>query len=144
MSRGMKFALWALLVIAVPLVVIPLIGTMHHAAMAVENSSSAQIKPPVSTPEQKKKGENCGKLLSKLGREMWVDMHQNGDLVEVVTSPGFELASYDDRNRFTSVVVCYYTDGRMDEGVKAVEFMDPHTHAVFGHWYKGVELKFDR
>ena len=115
----------------------------QHANVNPPTNAPAPTAPQ-STPEQKLKAGQCEKSLRRAGRSVWLDMNQSGDYVSVVTAPGFEMADYDTRKAFTALVVCYYTDGRMDDTVKIVEFLDPHTHEPFGHWYKGLELTFDR
>lgn len=120
------------------------LGSNKPTASTNAATQASTPAAPQSTPEQKQKAAQCGKALSHAGRAVWLDMNQSGDYVSVVAAPGFEMADYDSRKAFTALVVCYYTDGRMDDTVKIVEFLDPHTHQPFGHWYKGLELTFDR
>jgi len=118
-------------------------ATIGNNSAPTPAASTAVHTAPASTAEQKAKAVQCGKALSS-GHAAWVDMEKDGDYVTVVATPEFLEAGYDTREAFTALTVCYYTDGRMDDTVKIVEFLDPHTHAPFGHWYKGMQLTFDR
>lgn len=139
MSRGMKIFLVVSFVLALIFVGVPLVGYLSRPDVSAQS-----IQPVQSTPEQKHKAEECGKLLSNTTPSVWGTMKLDGDLVDVVVGPAFEQMDYDTRLKFVSVTACYYTDGRMDDTVKTIEFLDPHTHQPIGHWYKGLELKFDR
>jgi hypothetical protein len=127
-----------------------LIGSMLLIAVffvvrtaAFTDSSAAAATAPQSTPAQRAKAAECGDALDK-GHAAWHSMSQDGDVVTVEAGPMFSQVDYSAREAFTALTVCYYTQGRMDDAVKVVEFLDPYTHQSLGHWYKGVGLSFDR
>jgi hypothetical protein len=140
MSRGFKVSVLGLVAAFVLIcVIVPKIPDYDAGIVAHANNSM----PLVSTAEQKAKGAKCGKTLSK-GHTFWINMQQSGDYVVVLTSPDFHEMTYDNREAFTALVVCYYSEGRMDDTIKTVDFRDSYTRANFGYWDKGKGLKFDR
>jgi len=140
MSRGMKPFLIVSLILFVSIGLIALSTAVHGGS----TTSAVPRQLPPATQEEKARARVCERTLDKIQRDLWMDMKQSGDIVTVITAPGFQRATYEDRKSFTALTVCYFDEGRANGTVSMIEFLDPYTHESFGHWYKGTELKFSR
>lgn len=113
------------------------------AAEMNQSSKSAPPAPAVQpTPEQLAKAKQCETFLKKQPYvKTW---ESDGTYVTAVIRPSFFDSDYDVKKGVAAALVCWATDGRMDDSIHRVEFQDWRTHQTVAEWSKYTGLKVNQ
>jgi hypothetical protein len=110
--------------------------------LAKGKGTAPAAKLAQSTPAQLAAASKCEAALkhAHIYTYKWADGRAT---VEVGDT--FYRASFDDKSALTAMVRCAATEGRLDDSLSSVEYLDWHTHQQVGRWnpYSGLKIGHD-
>ncbi len=95
---------------------------------------------PVSTPEQLAKAKKCKALLEKDRSGIWRHYQIDGSTVIVEVGPIFYAADFETKDALNGFMRCVATDGRMDNTVTFIDYLDQNTHRDAATWTPALGL----
>ena len=117
--------------------------TSNGKAVAANNSavpSSAAPIAPQSTPEQLAKAQKCKAFLSNDRSGIVHSYRVDGNSMIVEVGPIFYAADFDTKAAVNGFMRCVATDGRMDNTVNFIEYIDRGTHHEAAAWTPDLGL----
>ncbi|MGA7887608.1 MAG: hypothetical protein WCA44_17880 [Acidobacteriaceae bacterium] len=95
---------------------------------------------PVSTPAQLAKAAQCEKVLRNRGAGLWQHYQTAGDAMTVDVGPLWTGADFDTKEALNDLLRCVGTQGRMDNTVTFVDYLDNRTHHTVAEWTPDLSL----
>lgn len=143
---GKRFTHPFVKVLAVICGVVMIVGfistTVGSSRPSPNTSVPAAAKTNVqSTPDQLAKAKQCRAIIksdSHIKQYEWTGNYMNAEI-----GPNFERANYGTREALNNLLLCIATDGRMDNSITYIDYLDWRTHQSVGHWSSSMGLEFE-
>lgn len=107
----------------------------------MNGTPSGKPAPEVqSTPEQVAKAEACRKVLGKSQLlRLW---ESDGTHVSVEVGRMFYASDFSSKVALNSLLLCVGTEGRMNDSIRSVEYLDYRSHEIVARWslYAGLKV----